>query len=550
MTTPADYEEDDDIIDIGNIYFKDIMSEDDIVYAGDGIYCVKNQLILTANEGISYNDVEELMKTYDASIVGYIELTNDYQIEFDNDIEINVIKQIIDELNNNSLVEAASLNIVTNENVEFKTNDAKWCDEWTEATPSGNNWGIETIKLESALKDLGVISSNSSIDTSMLNNVKIGVIDGGFDENHEDIDFTHVWNNFSDVAALINDGSHGTGIAGVMGAGFNNGKGITGICVKNRLYGFSTLGNLEPELSDKNSIFKLKYALALLIGNNVKVINRSCGIGDIAFCAAQGNSNAINYWNDITAEYDRFLCKLIDKGYDFLIITSAGNSNDLLYYEDLNTDEAPYGYVNVDIYNNNELLYPNANTSIKYGTSTSAADVILNDTDAKYDDEFQYSTNYKVKSRVVSVGSMNSSGNMSDFSCRGTRVDVLAPGEEIYSCAITGTGISGGDYNERRGTSIAAPHAAGSLGLAYSINPAISATRLKSTLTSTASNYNIVIGSKNCKVVNAAELVSKTQSVLESLTSSGKNISTQTNIMVLQWDLYMMKIIIHYQMLK
>ena len=211
----------------------------------------KNQLILTANEGISYNDVEELMKTYDASIVGYIELTNDYQIEFDNDIEINVIKQIIDELNNNSLVEAASLNIVTNENVEFKTNDAKWCDEWTEATPSGNNWGIETIKLESALKNLGVISSNSSIDTSMLNNVKIGVIDGGFDENHEDIDFTHVWNNFSDVAALINDGSHGTGIAGVMGAGFNNGKGITGICVKNRLYGFSTLGNLEPELSDK-----------------------------------------------------------------------------------------------------------------------------------------------------------------------------------------------------------------------------------------------------------------------------------------------------------
>ena len=62
--------------------------------------------------------------------------------------------------------------------------------------------------------------------------------------------------------------------------------------------------------------------------------------------------------------------------------------------------------------------------------------------------------------------------------------------------------------------------------MAYSINPAISATRLKSTLTSTASNYNIVIGSKNYKVVNAAELVSKTQSVLESLTSSGKNIST------------------------
>lgn len=42
VTTPIDYEEDDDIIDIGEAYFKDITSEDDIIYVGDGIYCVRN----------------------------------------------------------------------------------------------------------------------------------------------------------------------------------------------------------------------------------------------------------------------------------------------------------------------------------------------------------------------------------------------------------------------------------------------------------------------------------------------------------------------------
>lgn len=360
----------------------------------------------------------------------------------------------------------------------------------------------------------------------MLNNVKIGLIDGGFDENHEDLDFIQVWNNFNNSTDLTNNGNHGTHVAGTMGAQFNNNAGITGICVKNRLYGFSSDGNTQTELLDKNNLFKTKYALSLLIGNNVKVINRSQGYGDMAFYAAQGNSNALNYWNDITAEYDRFLCKLIDKGYDFLIVTSAGNTNNDLYYKDSNDTEAPYGYINVDSYNKASTSYPNADTSVTYGASTSSASVILNDTDAKYDDQFQFSTNYKVKARVVSVGSLSPSGTMSDFSCRGTRVDVLAPGESIYSCAITGNGTSGGNYIDNSGTSMAAPHVAGSLGLAYSINPAISATRLKSTLTSTASNYNIIVGTKNYRVVNVAELVSKTQSILQSLTTSGNNIST------------------------
>lgn len=532
-TTLIDYEEDEDIIDIGEAYFKEITSEDDIIYAGDGIYCVKNQLLLTVDENAEFADVVDLMKGYNASVVGYIELTNDYQIEFCDVLDVSDIRNIMDELLTVSYVENASLNIVTEEDFEFSTNDTEWNSAWNEEYPSGNKWGIETIKLESALIKLGVISSSSStsseIDTSMLNSVKIGLIDNGFDVNHEDLNFTQVWNNYP-PDLMVNASSHGTHVAGTMGAMFNNNVGIAGICVKNRLYGFSTNGNTQPELSGKNQLFKTKYALALLIGNNVKVINRSQGNGDMAFYAAQGNSNALNYWVKITKEYDIFLCKLIAKGYDFLIVQSAGNSNNDLYYKDSDSSEAPYGYINEVTYKKNKEKYPRADTSITYGASTSSADVILKDTDAKYNDMFSYSTDNEVKERVVCVGALSREGTMTDFSCRGKRVDILAPGESIYSCAASGTDKLGHNYVNMAGTSMAAPHVAGSLGLAYSINPAIDATRLKSILTFTASNFNIISNSesyyKNYRVVNAAELVSKTQSILRSLTSSDKNIST------------------------
>ena len=51
--------EDSDEIDIGEIYFKDYEAEDDIVYAGDGLYCVKNQFLLSVQEDIPFSVVNE-----------------------------------------------------------------------------------------------------------------------------------------------------------------------------------------------------------------------------------------------------------------------------------------------------------------------------------------------------------------------------------------------------------------------------------------------------------------------------------------------------------
>ncbi|MBP3339102.1 MAG: hypothetical protein J6L69_06840 [Lachnospiraceae bacterium] len=90
--------EDCDYIDIGTIYAKNIQKVDDIIYAGEGIYCVKNQLQFTANESVTYDEIEKFVESLEAEIVGYIQMTNDYQIEFQYDINVEELKIIIDEL--------------------------------------------------------------------------------------------------------------------------------------------------------------------------------------------------------------------------------------------------------------------------------------------------------------------------------------------------------------------------------------------------------------------------------------------------------------------
>ncbi len=550
-------EEDTNIIDIGEVYCKNFNVENDIVYAGDGIYCVKNQLLLSVKEEVPFEQVAELVNEFGASIVGFIELTNDFQIEFDRDVEISELLDIKERLAGVSYIISADLNQIIQEEENFHTNDDEWVEnsyksdtdiEWNEESRTGHNIAVEVIKLKSALIKCGVIENDDTpsdrIDTSMLYNVKIGIIDSGFDQWNEDGDLTFTvepWNNYESLDALKHTGKnadgtdkldfHGTACAGVMAAGFNNDIGIAGICVKNRLYGYSKNNPTNKTSKINDQMFNEKCALALLIGNNVRVISRSLGNYN-TFAATLGNKNAITDLEKEAKQLEEFLRKFIAKGYDFIIVNAAGNDNDKEYYEVSEKDGSyKYGYVNVDDYLDSKEKSDEVITTVTYGSINSDADIQTIDgnpiiVDAKYSSGYAYIDDTIVRNRIVIVGAMQKrslaikdwyDGRMCKFSNLGDRVDICALGEGVWTCAVDGEGegrdLDNGtksEYREGKGTSIATPQVAGALGLAYSVDPSMNCLHLVNVLKRKYTDYHKDNGFQ-IKYVNAEELVSYAQ---------------------------------------
>lgn len=81
---------------------------------------------------------------------------------------------------------------------------------------------------------------------------------------------------------------------------------------------------------------------------------------------------------------------------------------------------------------------------------------------------------------VVSVGSVNEQFYRSDFSSTGVQLDLMAPGENIYT-----TGLSN-SYVYKSGTSMAAPYVTGAVASLLSYYPNYSASQIKNLLYSTA----------------------------------------------------------------
>lgn len=445
------------LVDIGEAYFKDIESKKDIaVHSENGMMYVRNQILVSALEGLEKDFFKNVVSDIGAEIVGYIELTNDYQIEFLEEQTEDALGNYIKYLNSLSFIDSAGLNIVIEQEPTITTtNDAVYQEEgktpeeiWDESIPDGYNWGLKALKVPSAWDYVG--ESNA---------VRIGIIDSGFDTNHEDLYFEHIFGN-NDPDCM----EHGTQVAGIIAAENNNQVGISGVGTNVRLYGYAKGNRIG------NTVMENKYAFANLIGNRVKVINISMNFqSDLVFAASRGKIMAEAAVLYVTSNMEKFLNKLVIKGYDFIIVNSAGNDENKNFI----ADDSRYGYSEVKTLENAQrgnVLAENSNM-------------------------FSWMTSPLLRDRIIVVGALDRdiyySGEAkvinyryAEFSNVGNRVDICAPGTEIVSTCLDShsSNINILGYSSADGTSLAAPYISGLIGLMYQVNPGLNASRIKGIL--------------------------------------------------------------------
>lgn len=121
----------------------------------------------------------------------------------------------------------------------------------------------------------------------------------------------------------------------------------------------------------------------------------------------------------------------------------------------------------------------NTNSEILYDAIVKAnnSGMILVAAAGNTENATQYPAKYN---EVISVGSVDGSGNISDFSAKDSYVDIYAPGESVQTTTI----VSG--YTANNGTSLAAPHVTAAAALIKAKNSQRTTADIKNLISATA----------------------------------------------------------------
>lgn len=452
--------------------------EEDVT--SEGSYFVNNEILLTGVENATKDELAALVRPYGGSIVGYIALTNDCQIRFAQTYTIDELQNIVDELKLNEKVEVASIHSLMETTSDAIPDDSEWAsEEWSSEFAEGKNWGVEAIDAMGAWEY-----------RSQMQDVKVGIIDSMFDTDHEDLDFVEVWNNPSEISS-----DHGTHVAGTIAAKYNNGIGVAGVAPTAKLYGYSMSGDTTDstllEHQDLTGMMQWKYALAKMISADCRVINVSMNWVD----ATVSQENSTRQGRILGA----YLKKFLNKNYDFLIVQSAGNGKDYTGGHGFKATRNALFTGIEDEEVNNHIIVVGA-----VGTKGSTHDGFLG----------------------IFGDRVFKGYGFPDFSCYGSRVDVVAPGNKVWST------LPNNEYGYMSGTSMATPHVTGIAAACFAVNPALSGEQVKNIIKST---YSTLVTDNNSSHTDYEEgesrvyrMVNAKYAVEEALHTSG-NVEAPVN---------------------
>lgn len=484
----------------------------------DSVLYINNELIVLAKLDADASDIEAIANKYDAEISDVMEDIGVYQLRFSDSESLKKLESIANDISEEELIEKAYVNpviIFESEEIDGDETDAEESDEielpdpvypddpwddvnWNIDVPRGDNWGLEAINAPTAWGFLSELSTS-----------RVGLIDSLPDLDHEDLTIAgaywslydvdrNIWTVYDLTKENVTPEDHGTHVAGTMGATWNN-VGISGILGNNSEIYYSKAYNSKDGTAyvDYDTAYTFVKSISVLLENDVTAINISLNTSRVrGFAASQGDKDAIESLQreaDIAgAMLERIISQRKESGKsDFVICVAAGNSNGNYFLPDENAD---YGYV----------MYNYA----KYGALKGG----VNGTkysQAKYNNFLNLIANDEVANRIIVVGAVQIDSDNSTksetrykytaFSCTGDRVDIAAPGSDIYSCTVD-------NYDYMNGTSMATPHVTAAAGMLFAANPDLTGPEVKKILVASASG-RYYFDNGNCGLLDLATAV-------------------------------------------
>jgi len=426
----------------------------------------KGELVVFATQFSRYSDIEEMLAEFGGEIVGFLEVPNVYQVYFPlavTEDELNAVKALV---GNNVLVDNVFHNLVTEREVEFSPMVIPK-QEQPIARQGGivgrsvqhtitdpyfeQQWGLRTINAQRAWDRMRAL--NRDFDP-----INIGVLDEVFYDNR-DVVITHLTevaippNWLQNKEAFMYRLDHGVHVAGVIGA-MHNRDGIAGLVPYAGGNSWTTARRIPnsnmffyqahlAEATRHGDIFMKTHALATMFAHDVKLINVSR--------ASQVPPANMTHTFDIEAGsndhllqemrlLEHFLRQYLERGQDFLIVQAAGNDS------------------------NAHLLDNPSGGPRNRWVNTGYIGMFINIEDRE------------IRDRIIVVGNMERHGMTyrARYSSNiGERVDIFAPGTDIYSASINQS------FRSETGTSMAAPHVTGVAGMIWSINPNLTGADVK-----------------------------------------------------------------------
>jgi len=413
---------------------------------GSGRKFANNRIILNMKDNATKKDVDEIVEYVNGEIIGYLYIIGLVTIRVPENTEEG-LKAMCRDIKNkyHNIVEYADIEIFepikfdslssnnNKQNHKVQNPTAKnppTRDPWWRDKDTFKYWAINNIDVPKAWKEY---------KENPKHNIRVGIIDARVYNNHPDLNIPN--SNISDTTSTPD--SHGTQVMGIIAAEHDNGIGISGVTNFDRKNYFAysiSVGqaNEQDDESEDTSDIEVLQGLQWNVVRGVKVINMSMGK-----YVKEPDNAMINL-------YKETMDRLIDIGYDYMVVQSAGNDS-------IGAGENGY---------------------------------------------FSIVTNSKLVKRIIVVGASNRKKQMYHYSNHGDRVDVVAPGDLVFS---TSKGVNNELYEYGDGTSFAAPFVTGVAALVWSEKPSFSGEHVKKIIVDSANQTGHLIEDARRKMNNGED---------------------------------------------